>query len=118
MRLDPLEIRRKKRIVIPSDVNLVVYCRSRNSFVSARVAVAMRCGQIADRCAGTLLLATCCAAPLVLAGPREALVLLILHPSDLNRPGRLQYEIAWPSEHRADGTMRRDPTALLRDPYY
>jgi membrane protein DedA with SNARE-associated domain/rhodanese-related sulfurtransferase len=42
VRLDPLEIRRKKRVVIPSDVNLVVYCRSRNSFVSARVAVAMR----------------------------------------------------------------------------
>jgi membrane protein DedA with SNARE-associated domain/rhodanese-related sulfurtransferase len=42
VRLDPLEIRRKKRIVIPSEVNLVLYCRSRNSFVSARVAVAMR----------------------------------------------------------------------------
>ena len=42
VRLDPLEIRRKKRIVIPSDVDLVLYCRSRNSFVSARVAVAMR----------------------------------------------------------------------------
>jgi rhodanese-related sulfurtransferase len=41
VRLDPLEIRRKKRIVIPSDVNLVLYCRSRNSFVSARVAVAV-----------------------------------------------------------------------------
>jgi rhodanese-related sulfurtransferase len=42
VRLDPLEIRSKKRIVIPSDVNLVLYCRSRNSFVSARVGVAMR----------------------------------------------------------------------------
>jgi membrane protein DedA with SNARE-associated domain/rhodanese-related sulfurtransferase len=42
VRLDPLEIRRKKRIVVPGDVNLVLYCRSRNSFVSARVAVAMR----------------------------------------------------------------------------
>ena len=42
VRLDPLEIRRKQRIVIPSDVNVVLYCRSRNSFVSARVAVAMR----------------------------------------------------------------------------
>ena len=42
VRLDPLEIRRKKRVVVPSDVNLVLYCRSRNSFVSARVAVAMR----------------------------------------------------------------------------
>jgi len=42
VRLDPLEIRRKKRIVVPGDVNVVLYCRSRNSFVSARVAVAMR----------------------------------------------------------------------------
>ena len=42
VRLDPLELRRKKRIVVPDDVNLVVYSRSRNSFVSARVAVAMR----------------------------------------------------------------------------
>jgi membrane protein DedA with SNARE-associated domain/rhodanese-related sulfurtransferase len=42
VRLDPLEIRRKKRIVVPGDVNLVLYCRSRNCFVSARVAVAMR----------------------------------------------------------------------------
>jgi len=42
VRLDPLELRRKKRIVVPDDVNLVVYCRSRNSFVSARVAVALR----------------------------------------------------------------------------
>ena len=42
VRLDPLEIRRKERIVVPDDVSLVVYCRSRNSFVSARVAVAMR----------------------------------------------------------------------------
>jgi membrane protein DedA with SNARE-associated domain/rhodanese-related sulfurtransferase len=42
VRLDPLEIRRKKRIVVPRDVNMVLYCRSRNSFVSARVAVAMR----------------------------------------------------------------------------
>jgi len=42
VRLDPLELRRKKRIVVPDDVNLVIYCRSRNSFVSARVAVAMR----------------------------------------------------------------------------
>jgi membrane protein DedA with SNARE-associated domain/rhodanese-related sulfurtransferase len=42
VRLDPLEIRLKQRIVVPSDVNLVLYCRSRDSFVSARVAVAMR----------------------------------------------------------------------------
>jgi rhodanese-related sulfurtransferase len=42
VRLDPLEIRRKERIVIPSDVNLVLYSSSRNCFVSARLAVAMR----------------------------------------------------------------------------
>jgi membrane protein DedA with SNARE-associated domain/rhodanese-related sulfurtransferase len=42
VRLDPLEVRRKKHIVIPSDVTLVLYCRSKDSFVSARVAVAMR----------------------------------------------------------------------------
>jgi rhodanese-related sulfurtransferase len=42
VRLDPLEIRRKKRIAIAANVNLVLYCRSRNCFVSARVALAMR----------------------------------------------------------------------------
>jgi membrane protein DedA with SNARE-associated domain/rhodanese-related sulfurtransferase len=42
VRLDPLELRRKKRILMPEDVSLVLYCRSKNSFVSARVAVAMR----------------------------------------------------------------------------
>ncbi|QNI32135.1 VTT domain-containing protein [Alloacidobacterium dinghuense] len=42
IRLAPPEIRRKKRITIPSDVNIVIYCRSKNSFVSARVAAAMR----------------------------------------------------------------------------
>ena len=42
LRLDPLELRRKKRIVMPPDVDLVLYCRSKNSFVSARVAAVMR----------------------------------------------------------------------------
>ena len=42
VRLDPLEIRRKKRFHIPNDVSVVIYCRSRNSFASARVAAAMR----------------------------------------------------------------------------
>lgn len=42
IRLDPLEIRRKKNIELPPDVDLVVYCRSKNSFVSARVVAAMR----------------------------------------------------------------------------
>jgi membrane protein DedA with SNARE-associated domain/rhodanese-related sulfurtransferase len=41
-RLDPRELRRKKHIVMPPDVDLVLYCRSKNSFVSARVAAAMR----------------------------------------------------------------------------
>src|SRR5271170_2151399 len=42
IRLEPLEIRRRKQIHVPDDVALVIYCRSRDSFVSARVAVAMR----------------------------------------------------------------------------
>ena len=42
LRLDPLELRRKKRVVVPTDVELVLYCRSKNSFVSARVAAVMR----------------------------------------------------------------------------
>jgi membrane protein DedA with SNARE-associated domain/rhodanese-related sulfurtransferase len=42
IRLDPLEIRRRKQIHVPDDVTLVICCRSRDSFVSARVAVAMR----------------------------------------------------------------------------
>jgi len=42
LRLDPLELRRKKRIIMPPDLDLVLYCRSRNSFVSARVAAVMR----------------------------------------------------------------------------
>jgi membrane protein DedA with SNARE-associated domain/rhodanese-related sulfurtransferase len=42
LRLDPRELRRKKRIIMPRDLVLVLYCRSRNSFVSARVAAVMR----------------------------------------------------------------------------
>jgi membrane protein DedA with SNARE-associated domain/rhodanese-related sulfurtransferase len=42
LRLDPLELRRKKRIIMPPDVDLVLYCRSSNGFVSARVAAVMR----------------------------------------------------------------------------
>jgi membrane protein DedA with SNARE-associated domain/rhodanese-related sulfurtransferase len=42
VRINPLEIRRKRRIVMPADLDLVLYCRSKNSFVSARVAAAMR----------------------------------------------------------------------------
>jgi membrane protein DedA with SNARE-associated domain/rhodanese-related sulfurtransferase len=42
VRLDPFELRSKKRITVPPDVDLVLYCRSKNSFVSARVAAQMR----------------------------------------------------------------------------
>ena len=42
VRLDPLELRRKKHVLVPPDVSLVIYCRSKNSFVSARVAAVMR----------------------------------------------------------------------------
>ena len=42
VRLDPREIRRKKHIHLPDDVSVVIYCRSKNSFASARVAAAMR----------------------------------------------------------------------------
>jgi membrane protein DedA with SNARE-associated domain/rhodanese-related sulfurtransferase len=42
VRLDPHEIRRKKHFHLPDDVSVVVYCRSKNSFASARVAAAMR----------------------------------------------------------------------------
>jgi len=42
VRLDPLLVRRKKRILMPKELELVLYCGSKNSFVSARAAVAMR----------------------------------------------------------------------------
>jgi len=42
VRLDPRELRRKKRIIVPEGLDIVLYCSSKNSFVSARVAVAMR----------------------------------------------------------------------------
>jgi 3-mercaptopyruvate sulfurtransferase SseA len=42
VRLDPLQIRLKRRISMPDNVDLVLYCGSKNSFVSARVAAAMR----------------------------------------------------------------------------
>ena len=42
IRLDPPEIRRKKQFHVPDDVSVVIYCRSKNSFTSARVAAAMR----------------------------------------------------------------------------
>ena len=42
VRLDPRELRRKKRIIVPDGLDLVLYCSSKNSYVSARVAVAMR----------------------------------------------------------------------------
>ncbi len=42
VRLNPLELRRKKQFHMPDDVSVVVYCRSSNSFASARVAAVMR----------------------------------------------------------------------------
>jgi membrane protein DedA with SNARE-associated domain/rhodanese-related sulfurtransferase len=42
VRLDPLTIRHKRTIVLPPGVDLVLYCRSTNSFASARVAATMR----------------------------------------------------------------------------
>ena len=42
VRLDPLQIRRKRQIVMPENLELVLYCGSKNRFVSARVAAAMR----------------------------------------------------------------------------
>jgi membrane protein DedA with SNARE-associated domain/rhodanese-related sulfurtransferase len=42
VRLDPLQIRRKRRIYMPGNLELVLYCGSKNNFVSARVAASMR----------------------------------------------------------------------------
>jgi membrane protein DedA with SNARE-associated domain/rhodanese-related sulfurtransferase len=42
VRVDPGQMRRRTHVVIPADIELVLYCGSKNSFVSARVAAAMR----------------------------------------------------------------------------
>jgi membrane protein DedA with SNARE-associated domain/rhodanese-related sulfurtransferase len=42
LRADPTELRRKRRVVVPENVDLVLYCGSKNSFVSARVALRLR----------------------------------------------------------------------------
>jgi membrane protein DedA with SNARE-associated domain/rhodanese-related sulfurtransferase len=42
VRADPQRMRQKTRIVMPKDLDLVLYCGSRNGFVSARAALAMR----------------------------------------------------------------------------
>jgi len=42
IRADPLKLRSKVRITLPEHVYLVLYCESGNSFVSARVAAALR----------------------------------------------------------------------------
>ncbi len=42
IRVDPRELRLRKHIDMPDDVDVVLYCGSRNSFVSARAAVVMR----------------------------------------------------------------------------
>jgi len=40
--MDPVALRHKERVIVPPDVDLVLYCRSKNSFVSARVTAALR----------------------------------------------------------------------------
>jgi membrane protein DedA with SNARE-associated domain/rhodanese-related sulfurtransferase len=42
VRLDPGELRHKRKIILPDGLDVVLYCRSKNSFVSARVAAVMR----------------------------------------------------------------------------
>jgi 3-mercaptopyruvate sulfurtransferase SseA len=42
VRLDPLELRRKRSVLMPAGIDMVLYCRSKNSFVSTRVAAALR----------------------------------------------------------------------------
>jgi rhodanese-related sulfurtransferase len=42
IRSDPARMRRTRHIVMPEKLDLALYCNSGNSFVSARVAVAMR----------------------------------------------------------------------------
>ena len=42
VRADPSKIRHKTRIVVPEGVDLVLYCNSKNNFVTARVAASMR----------------------------------------------------------------------------
>jgi len=42
VREDPARLRYKTRFMIPDDVDLVLYCNSKNNFVTARVAAAMR----------------------------------------------------------------------------
>ncbi len=42
VRLDPPEIRRKKHVLVPAEIDVVIYCHSQNTFVSARVAAQMR----------------------------------------------------------------------------
>jgi rhodanese-related sulfurtransferase len=40
--LDLLELRRKRSVVMPAGLDLILYCRSKNSFVSTRVAAGLR----------------------------------------------------------------------------
>jgi membrane protein DedA with SNARE-associated domain/rhodanese-related sulfurtransferase len=42
VRADPNEMRHKTRVVVPEGIDLVLYCKSGNSFVTARVALALR----------------------------------------------------------------------------
>ncbi len=42
VRLDPVRLRGISKIAVPDDVSIVLYCSSRDQFMSARVAVALR----------------------------------------------------------------------------
>ena len=42
VRLDPVRLHRTLRMTVPDDVSMVLYCSSRDQFMSARVAVALR----------------------------------------------------------------------------
>jgi 3-mercaptopyruvate sulfurtransferase SseA len=42
VRLDPLELRRKRSVVMPAGLDLIRYSRSENSFVNTRVAAGLR----------------------------------------------------------------------------
>jgi membrane protein DedA with SNARE-associated domain/rhodanese-related sulfurtransferase len=42
VRADPKQLTKSQRVVVPEDVNIVLYCSSKNEFTSARVAEAMK----------------------------------------------------------------------------
>jgi membrane protein DedA with SNARE-associated domain/rhodanese-related sulfurtransferase len=48
VRIDPKRLHRAKRIIVPEDVQIVLYCSSKNEFTSARVANALHKIGVAD----------------------------------------------------------------------